>query len=56
MKAEMRGGSVEERRRALRGTPDQLSFRLRPGAHDGAYLLCLFEREALAAQDCAPSY
>ncbi|TWW56773.1 hypothetical protein D4764_08G0007600 [Takifugu flavidus] len=35
MKAEMRGGSVEERRRALRGTPDRLSFRLRPGAHDG---------------------
>lgn len=42
MKAEMRAWSVE-RRRALRGTPDRLSFRLRPGVHHRAYLLCLFE-------------
>lgn len=41
MKAEMRGGSTEERRRVLRGTPDQLSFRLRPSVCDRAYLLCL---------------
>lgn len=36
-----RGG--EEERRVLRGTPDRLSFKLRPGVRDRAYLLCLFE-------------
>lgn len=51
MKAEMRawrgGGEVERRggeeRRGLRGTPDQLSFKLRPGVRDRAYLLCWLE-------------
>lgn len=38
-----RGGEEEERRRALRGTPDRLSFRLRPSVCDRACLLCLFE-------------
>lgn len=53
MRAEMRGGSVEEKRRALQGTPDQLSFR-RGLVCMIACLLCVFEREALAAQDYAP--
>lgn len=56
MRAEMRGGRAEEKRRALAGTPDQLSFRTRPCVCDSVYLLCVFEREALAAQDYAPSY
>lgn len=55
MRAEMRGGSAEEKRRALAGTPDQLSFR-RGLVCDSVYLLFMFERGALAAQDYAPSY
>lgn len=39
----MERGGEKERRRVLRGTPDQLSFRLRPGVRNRAYLLCLFE-------------
>lgn len=44
---------MEEKRRALAGAPDQLSFTRGLGA---ACLLCVFESEALAAQDYAPSY
>lgn len=39
----MERGGEEEKRTALQGTADQLSFRLRPGVCDRAYLLCLFE-------------